>query len=109
MVTRQPLKVQGLELENLTKKDVTEVDIAKVREAQAALKNTPGEWAEHHVEMTTVAPAAAPAPKLAKRIGLFVGVGKYVDPNIRAEPACPNGARTMAEVMKCIADSMTPS
>jgi hypothetical protein len=102
VLTRQPLKVKGLEVENLTKKEVNEIDFAKVKEAHAALKDAPSEWAEHSIELTTVAASAPPPPaaRPEKRVGLFVGVGRYSCQKIPQVPVCSRGCRDVAQMMK---------
>lgn len=102
LVTRQPLKVPGLEIENLVEKEVTEIDLAKLKEANTALLKGPaGEWAEHSIQLTTVDPKSpAPVARTEKRVALCVGVGKYKSPVINDVPVCARGARDMATLLR---------
>ena len=80
LVSTKLLDVAGLRPEDLTKKDVTEIDPAKIGEILPVVKDAPAQWAEHAVEVTTVDPKTPPTTKKERRVGLFVGVGKYLDP-----------------------------
>jgi hypothetical protein len=102
VVTRKPLTVKGLAVEDLIKKEVTEIDFARVREAHTALvKAGPGEWAEHSIELTSVdANAPAPVTGKPKRVALCVGIGKYKSQAINDVPICSRGARDVAALLK---------
>jgi hypothetical protein len=44
------------------------------------LRKDPTGWTEHRVPLQTLAKAAEPPPRPAARVGLFIGIGKYLHP-----------------------------
>jgi hypothetical protein len=102
VVATKPIAAKGFEIAALTKQDATEIDTEKLRDFARSVKADGGDWAEHEIEITTADPAAA-APKKAgpKRVGLFVGVGKYTHlPANKQLPVCPADAKQAAEAFK---------
>jgi len=79
--------------------------VARVR-AEYNDDRSPHDWAEHHVAIETRARrrdrvvAAGGNESQPRRVGLFVGVSKYADKQIRDLSVCHSDAQAMAEVMK---------
>jgi hypothetical protein len=100
VVALKPLTIEGLEVPRLAQKEATEVNLGQLRALSAAIKANPSDMAEHEVEITTVAPGAAPAAPKERRVGLYVGIGKYKSPGTSPLPVCPTDVRTAAAEMK---------
>lgn len=100
IVTLKPLDVAGLDLATLTQNEVTGVDLNRLSAAFDAVRTQPGRWAEHSVEINTVAPQTPPSTRTAKRVGLFVGISKYKADSIEDLACCHTDAIKLAEVMK---------
>jgi hypothetical protein len=102
VVTREPLKVKGLDEQSLTKGDVTELELENLKGvAIETRERRPADWAEHNVEILTVAPDGRVGARQPRRVGVFIGISDYL-----AHPKVPNlsvgheDARLMAAVMK---------
>ncbi len=79
LASQQPLP----ELDNLVKAGGRSavVPAAVLSSLQSRLLKEPATWAEHRMAIETI-PGDAPAPAVmqASRVGLFIGIGKYRDP-----------------------------
>lgn len=96
VVAKRPLK--ALELASLTKGDVTPIDLAKaVRAVQVEYAALPAEWAEHHVQITTLAPEA-PRTRARRRVGIFIGLSEFA--NVNNLTICHQDAIELAAVMQ---------
>ena len=84
-----------------------------VKAAYGQMKSQPAGWAEHYVSTMTMSPeGGAPAPggpenpppqnpaSTPRRVGVFLGINDFQDPQIRDLKVGENDAVTMAEVMK---------
>jgi len=98
VVCREPLK--ELELESLTKGDVTPIDLSKaVRAVQVELADRPSTWAEHHVQITTLPPNQT-RQRTRLRIGIFIGISDFESPRINDLTICHQDAQAMASAMR---------
>ncbi len=60
-----------------------EVSQRTLSRLQTRLLKNPGTWAEHRLPIQTIRRGdSAPAARPANRVGLFIGIGKYRDPEI---------------------------
>lgn len=101
------------------------VELKNVKAAYVEAKNSPGDWAEHNVEITTKLATGVigqgstvqgqgtagqnqgsqnqgsqgPLGK-KRRVGVFIGISNYVDPQIRSLKISHKDAQAMAEVMQ---------
>ena len=109
IVTERPVAVERLGVKSLTKSVLTDVDIKTfvrgirkgMEVVSAASGGKPGKWAEHMVQIKTVAKgrrSRSVHPK--RRIGLFIGISKYRDSRIRDLHLCHKDAIVMAMAMK---------
>ncbi len=98
IVTKERLSIDTKELRESA---ATEIAYSGVKAAIVeGVGRDAAKWAEHSVTFKTVAKdnvAAMPGPR---RIGLFIGLGKYSDPAIRPLPACRPDAETMLNTMR---------
>src|SRR4029078_13145137 len=101
VVTAKPLAIKGFGLADLTQKEATEIDTEKLRESAKGGKSSGVDWAEHEIEITTVDASAPPPKPAAKRVGVFVGVGKYTHlPANKQLPVCPAHGPRAAETLQ---------
>jgi hypothetical protein len=98
IVTKERLSIDTKELRESA---MTEVAYSGVKTAIVeGVGRDATKWAEHSVTFKTVAKdnvAAMPGPR---RVGLFIGLGKYSDTAIRPLPACRPDAETMLNTMR---------
>lgn len=97
VVTLEPLK--ELKVADLKKEDITPVQIPKVKGVKVEMQDRPAEWAEHHVEITTVGDSNGPE-KPHRRVGVFIGISQFQSPGIQDLQVADKDATTMADVMK---------
>jgi hypothetical protein len=98
VVTKQRLRVDD---ERLRRKAMSPIEFATVKDAVVeAVGETPTNWAEHSVQLTTVAKDKERIARRPRRIGLFIGIGAFLDPTIRPLPACVADARQMHDTMR---------
>lgn len=96
VVTRNRLKLDD---DKLRKQVSNPVSLEQVKDAVVeAVGAAPAAWAEHSVVLVTKEKKIAPPP--ARRVGLFIGVGKYQDRGIRPLDACGPDAVRMMNTMK---------
>ncbi|MFO0819476.1 MAG: caspase family protein [Pirellulales bacterium] len=99
IVTEQPLK--EIAVEKLIDSIATPVELRAVRAAYVEeLKPLPGKWAEHFVTITTLETGERVILPRKARVGLFIGINQFADPNIRKLSACVADAEKMAALMK---------
>jgi hypothetical protein len=66
----------------------------------ARLTKDPSTWTEHRVPITTVAAESRPQERKAARVGLFIGIGKYMRSDIAAtHEELRHSAEVMHELM----------
>lgn len=108
VVATRPLSAEELRVESLNEGVATPLSEMGVRAAVVELNSaTPTcDWAEHQVELLTVAreasptPFPPPAPKPRARYAAIVAVGRYKDPHIRPLPACAKDAELMKQLFQ---------
>lgn len=100
VVCSKPLSAKELRVESLNEGVAKEVSEKGVRSAtvELATERKPGDWAEHQVELQTVARRSAPSGRA--RYGVIVAVSKYKDPRVRALPACATDAALMVKLFE---------
>jgi hypothetical protein len=103
IVTPRPVKALDPEAKGravLLGGNAVALDAGQIKEAfdEVRSKNPSADWAEHHVILITVPRGAAPAAG-PKRVGVFIGVGRYKSPHIPTLKVCDDDARQLAEVM----------
>lgn len=100
IVSPRPLSATDLSVETLSEGVAKTVSERGVRDATVELTTAyqAREWAEHQVELTTVARRAV--AKQAARYGAIVAVGKYQDARIRPLPACAKDAELMRKLFQ---------
>ncbi|MCA9123421.1 MAG: caspase family protein [Planctomycetaceae bacterium] len=90
--------------------------VAGVRGVYAEEVKAATNWAEHHVEITTLATNEAGEPGTTansdsrvsnpstgngpRRVGVFIGISQYADERIKDLTVCENDARTIAQAMR---------
>lgn len=109
IVSKRPLVVEKLGARSLTKSVITDVNLESFARAvrkgfdveAATPVGKPNEWAEHTVQIKTFPKRGrGQVASLQQRIGLFVGISQYKDPNIRDLHICHKDATIMAVAMK---------
>jgi len=103
VVATKPLSAEELRVGTLAEGVATPVSDKGVRDATVELNTTPAcDWAEHQIELLTVArdTAQPPAQKPRCRYAAIVGVGKYRDEHIRPLPACAKDAELMKQLFQ---------
>lgn len=99
VVTARPLT--QLAMQTLINAIAAPLDMRTLRGAYVTdLKPAPKEWAEHYVSITTVKAGAPAARPRVARVGVFIGIDRYADPNITRMNACVADAEAMATSMK---------
>ncbi len=98
VVTDRPIDPVQLGVQSLIAKDVTALQPRDVKSVVVELKKRPAAWAEHRIEITTLAEKAVPMK--ARRVALFIGIQKYADPHIPALSACVKDAQEIAAALK---------
>lgn len=94
IVTSHPIK--ELDEVGLTDRDSTSVEDRVILRALDALRRRPHEWAEHDVEMATLAQRRT--PRRTKRIGVFIGISEFK--SSRDLSVCHKDAMAMQAAMK---------
>ena len=98
IVSPRPLK--SLDIEQLTKGDVTPIDVDDlVKAVGVEAEERPNEWAEHDLTITTVPPTTQ-TPRTRLRIGVFIGISQFQSDRINDLTVCHVDAERMAEVMR---------
>jgi hypothetical protein len=72
------------------------IDADLLRDLAARLRKDPSHWTEHRLQINTIAADSKPPPHQPARVGLFIGIGKYMRPDIAATH---EELRRSAEVM----------
>jgi len=99
-VSEEPL-TKDLPIEQLIASAAAPVKSETLKELIVTLRQRPAlSWAEHSVEITTYAAGDHARAVRHRRVGLFIGVAKYLDKRIRNLNAPGADAQMMAEVMK---------
>jgi hypothetical protein len=94
------LEPKDFGVESLTVADFTPLEPVHVKGAFVELKEQPMQWAEHEVEIITLPLGKSLELRRPRRVGLFVGVSQYADPEIPALAVSYNDAHTMKAVMQ---------
>jgi hypothetical protein len=122
IVTLEPLK--SLALEEMTKGDVTELNVDKLKGVMVEVLGVPthgnigdnkqklrlekprqylektARYAEHHIFIQVVKDKTPVVRTKQKRLGIFVGVSQYQDPGIRKLRCAHTDAENMAAAMQ---------
>ena len=93
IVSLNPL--QQVQIEDLIRGKVTDKDLKAI---YVEVKDHPGDWSEHYLDILTVS-SADDKPQKHRRIGVFVGIRKFIDPTIRTLKVSDKDAEAMADVM----------
>ncbi len=110
LVTQRPLPASSFGAQSFTNdKDVCariDLDTVISKGVEIELRQTPDNWAEHSIEITTVpANHSQPPGQIAKRrLGLFIGINRYAASDQLTLKACVNDAKMMATVMQKFGD-----
>ncbi len=91
-------QLQEVQVADLIRSKTTNRDLRVIYDA---VRGNPADWSEHSLDILTVpSPGGIRPPGEHRRIGVFVGVCKYLDPSIRPLKASDKDAEAMAGVMK---------
>ena len=98
IVTAEPIELSQLGVQSLTAKALTPLKARDVKSVFVELKKTPAVWAEHRIDITTLAKKAI--AEKTRRVALFVGVREYEDQHIPTLTVSDKDAKAMAAAMK---------
>jgi len=98
IVSQEPLKASDFGTKSLVGSNATAIDVKPLLKAiNVELKPKPQQWAEHHVQITTV--TKREPKQIKQRIGLFIGISRYQDRGIRPLRVCGEDAEQFARAM----------
>ena len=100
VVTLEPLPAGAFGVPTLTGCQVTPLTAAGVKSVARELARSPGQWAEHDVAFRTLPPGSLPAARKPWRVGLFIGINRYLDERVRRLTVCDRDVRKLAEAMR---------
>ena len=101
VVTLQPVPVDKFGVPSLTKGISTPLTEDGLKSVVVELKQKPcTAWAEHQVQVTTVANRDGVRGHAPRRVAVVVALGRFADKRIRPLPACQSDGRAMAAVLK---------